>query len=1392
MYILLRFLIKAVIDCLFIIIRYPEPCTSNIRAAAAAAQINTSATIDGAADHSINAHTIAESMLSRFLTIELTEDIFIQEFNVFNQKFKVSIDKDYYSQFSNCKLALLVMFEILVKKLGNIEDAGRSLRTMGVTLKDTFTIHIPGESVPNFTSKSILNAIKAFIQSNDSIILNEIYVKVSTVYDGIVTGHSGDKFLKVRAGLQTTDGVLKCRAIPTYFYINGDKGCFFQALAYRLIAHESNRHPRRNQIVERAKLIADQCHIDYDAEVGFQQLRTIEDTLNIRIYACRILDTTKKIDTIYIPSKKGVLSPLYMFILIGSCFYSFTSFSGILEDSVFAKKGGICTLCGELARDFATHSSYCQDRCHACYRPAFECPENLQDAEAQTCSLCHRTFRSAVCYNNHKEVVTSAKLNSNPAHQKKDKNAHFVDNICNRVRKCDKCDDTISTIIHVNNARPHECDKLRCYTCNVSYSPEEVHVCYMKKKSFLKEAKGYGTTVYFDLETQTVDSLFVPVICVCQIVCSMCQNIEPENSDYECNIGEASCGSRTVVFKRTEEDKDVMRMFIKWLLSIHEKKAKSEIVVISHNGARFDNFLTFVALLNLEEAIDVSPPVRKGSSIMKFTLNGNIVFKDSFLFLSCSLSKLPSIFGFTHVVVKGFFPFKKMNEDLSYEGKCPELDFFDTSKMGEDKINEVKEYIEEFNRSGKVYVLFDECVKYCTNDVLVLRLALTKYRQIYINEYEIDPLKSATTIASLCYKVFQSRYLREGTLPIVDRYRSKVYSFMGIEIVSYISFKLKVQARHARTKGGELALKIGGTVCFIDGAFNDSDTNKLILISTHGCYFHACKQCLAAGKCRECWRDGMSPTDIYNKTIADDIRKSAEYVHIVIWEHTYNKMLKGDLEANFKVGYSPIDNKVDFWEDFPGYVDRYQHGIRKKFVSLDDCLAGGRTNAIQLFCDVENDANLRISYKDITSLYPHVQRTCKMPIKMPKKLLAHEAPSPAKLTEGVLNGTFFGIARIDCLAPRTLYIPVLHEVINGKLVFPLCHTCAVEEQTQRCNHSDKKRQLSNTYTSVELELALEHDYTIVNVYETWEYEGDDTIFREYQNEFLRNKIEASGLPEQFSTVEEYCAYVLENDNIQLRPEFVKKDSIIRKMAKDSVNSLWGKLATKSNTRVTKIVDNMGAVLDISFNPNHKVYEILASTNKCAIMYDTLKETQKQMRNSNPCVNVACAAFTTAYARCILYKLLKKAGKNLLYFDTDSLIYYEDKNNPIDGLECGSRIGDLTDELPAFGPNAICVAFVSTGPKSYSLKIKIGEEYIYITKCKGITVVHGKGSDVNFNSMVDIVKNGAVKLTEVERFALGRFDGPFLKTMKKTLQLTYNKRYLNRKDWTTTPWGYHDS
>lgn len=58
-------------------------------------------------------------------------------------------------------------------------------------------------------------------------------------------------------------------------------------------------------------------------------------------------------------------------------------------------------------------------------------------------------------------------------------------------------------------------------------------------------------------------------------------------------------------------------------------------------------------------------------------------------------------------------------------------------------------------------------------------------------------------------------------------------------------------------------------------------------------------------------------------------------------------------------------------------------------------------------------------------------------------------------------------------------------------------------------------------------------------------------------------------------------------------------------------------------------------------------------------------------------NIFIAAFTTCYARLRLYEEMEKLGENVLYTDTDSIIYASNgRNDP----ELGNYLGQLTDEL----------------------------------------------------------------------------------------------------------------
>ena len=118
-------------------------------------------------------------------------------------------------------------------------------------------------------------------------------------------------------------------------------------------------------------------------------------------------------------------------------------------------------------------------------------------------------------------------------------------------------------------------------------------------------------------------------------------------------------------------------------------------------------------------------------------------------------------------------------------------------------------------------------------------------------------------------------------------------------------------------------------------------------------------------------------------------------------------------------------------------------------------------------------------------------------------------------------------------------------------------------------------------------------------------------------------------------------------------------------------------------------------------------------------------------------NIVVASFVTAYARLELYKLLDKIGENVLYFDTDSVLFVFDVTK-LEKIETGNFLGELTNELVKKNCSEIWIMeFCSTGPKCYSYITKKYENFEENMKERE-EVVHIKGfsltnKDVRENS-----------------------------------------------------------
>lgn len=165
---------------------------------------------------------------------------------------------------------------------------------------------------------------------------------------------------------------------------------------------------------------------------------------------------------------------------------------------------------------------------------------------------------------------------------------------------------------------------------------------------------------------------------------------------------------------------------------------------------------------------------------------------------------------------------------------------------------------------------------------------------------------------------------------------------------------------------------------------------------------------------------------------------------------------------------------------------------------------------------------------------------------------------PEIITENFKDPSeYFGLLKCKVLPPRHLYHPVLPYRCNGKLLFPLCRTCAETKQQTPCEHSDNERALNGTYVSVELEKARELGYRVMEIDEVWHFpKKTDQLFREYINTFLKLKQESSDWPDWCTSEEDKQRYIREyfqKEGVELAYDCIQKNPGLRALAKLMLN-----------------------------------------------------------------------------------------------------------------------------------------------------------------------------------------------------------------------------------------------
>jgi hypothetical protein len=979
--------------------------------------------------------------------------------------------------------------------------------------------------------------------------------------------------------------------------------------------------------------------------------------------------------------------------------------------SMFQKGYKYCFACLCPYRKSADHTTKCKARCRNCGRMGVGRPCE-KETFFKFCTGCGKKFNNRNCYQHH--------LNNRE---------------CQRSKICLKCGKPFNLRnLRKHGMKTHKCGVDFCRTCNKYHKKERG--CYIKPLE-PREALPYRL-VTFDFEStqHTPLSSREPEKrqhCVnfiaAHVACTEClanENWKESLHGKECKI----CGSHRSItfaqrpFMETHVDKQIttaepLRDFVRWIL--FELDNKYTTMAFSHYGGKYDMIITFRQLFQHKLRPKL---IRRGNKLYDMHIqkrkdigNGEVFFRDSFNLCPVSLGTLVPAFGLT-TQDKSFFPHLSNNPN-NYDHVIPlppKKDYLYGGFTRKKQREFDAWYIIEQDQNP-TFNLNEKLADYCLNDVQILTEALVAFRNEFFKiSSGIDILREAITIASACMKHFRMNHLREDHLALVpdqgyDKFDNQ--SNLALKYFQWYADREGVQIQTAISEEGEY--KVGRYK--LDGYIEAEDRG----IEVNGCIWHA--------------HDCHFPDPDFELPSGDTVGKIREEDEARL--RFLNSQLRGGVTVIWECEIrEQLANDSIMKKAFDNYEDEGPIRIRDGFM-------GGRTGPFKMHYQVP--VGKRLKYFDYCSLYPYTTATTEFPI-------GHPICHVMKRAEQGVNWTrpdqipIKGLLKVFIVPPSLIDVPVMPVKFDDRLLFPLCRTCAQKYPRGHvmpeysCTHtSDTKRGWVSTCTHIELAESLRNGYRVIKFYRGWEYEEwDGDVFRNYVAEMMELKIHASGFPEGVDE-DKFILECREKFEIKIDKSKMKKNAAKRIIAKLMNNNLWGRFSLRNNLCKTHLTQSPAELRKYLDNKAIEVVSIDELTRDCImITYVPAKEFIEENASSNLILSLWVTSSARLKLLSALQKVARSPGCELLYCDTDSIIFsHPDDNCP---LETGPHLGDLTDEFPA---NDI-VEFVSGGCKAYSLRMlhkETGEESS-ILRVRGITLTGDVSEKLHFTTFKESVLNFA--------------------------------------------------
>jgi hypothetical protein len=354
------------------------------------------------------------------------------------------------------------------------------------------------------------------------------------------------------------------------------------------------------------------------------------------------------------------------------------------------------------------------------------------DNQSIACDACQRTFRGQVCFNKRK-----------------------TSKLCDKLKRCDRC----MTYFWLQKNKQHVCGVSYCPTCRADKPVR--HLCYMvpnNLESTKKLDRSKFLLCFYDLETRRENQISANMfrhesnLCISQQVCQACITNQEEICER--------CGVRENVFYGT----DSVERFLSHLVRL---SINFNVTVIAHNQGRFDG--CFILQEMCKDFSRWTPEiVRNGTKLMLIRCGSSLRFIDRLNFIQLPLSQFPEAFNIAGC--KGHFPhYFNTTGNENYVGDIPDVNFYGADLMKPREREAFLNWHREQRSAGYIFDMRYEMIKYCREDVNILRQSCLKFRDCFLKTNNVDPFLECITIASACNLVFRRNFLKRETIGIVPQ-----------------------------------------------------------------------------------------------------------------------------------------------------------------------------------------------------------------------------------------------------------------------------------------------------------------------------------------------------------------------------------------------------------------------------------------------------------------------------------------------------------------------------------------------------------------------------------------------------------------------------------------------